>query len=134
MSRVKIRAALETALAAMTPAVSTAFQNVAFTPVANVPYQKAEFLWARPTNDEFGSNWRQDGICQVTLRYPANAGPGAAGARADLITATFKRGNSYTSSGVTVVISDTPEEMPGYDDADRWAVPVRIRFYAHLTA
>jgi hypothetical protein len=134
MSRVAIRGALETALNAMSPALSAAFENVAFTPTPGTPYQAVHVMFARPVNNEFSANYRQDGILQVTLRYPANAGPGAAAARAELIASTFKRGNSFTSGGVTVLITDQAEVMPGFNDADRWAVPLRVRFTAHVTA
>lgn len=131
---VNIRAALESAIAAMSPSVSAAWENVAFAPIADTPYQRVEFMFARPANDEISANYRQDGICQVTLCYPDGEGTAAVAARAELLKSTFKRGSSFTSGGVTVVISDTPEAMPAYGDADRFCIPVRIRFYAHLVA
>lgn len=131
---VNIRAALETALAAMSPTLATAFENVTFAPVAGTPYQRVEWLFARPDNSEYGPNYRQDGICQVTLCYPTGAGSGAINARAELLKSSFKRGNSFASGGVTVVISDTPEVMPAYVDGDRYCIPVSIRLFSHLVA
>ena len=134
MSRVSIAAALEPALEAMSPSLTTAKENLTLTPVPATAYQVCDFLFARPVNNEFSANYRQDGIMQVTLRYPANKGAGAAGARAELIAATFKRGSTFTSGGITVLITDQLEVMPGYVDGDRWAVPCRSRFTAHVTA
>jgi hypothetical protein len=131
---VSIRAALETALAAMSPSLSTAYENVAFTPVAGTPYQRAETMFARPDNREISANFVEQGIFQVTLCYPTGTGPAAAAARAELIRSTFKRGNSFASGGVTTLITDTPEVMPAYVDADRYCVPVRVRFMAQVTA
>lgn len=134
MSVTAIRAALETALAAMTPALATAYENAAFTPVAGTPYQAVAVLFARPSNTENAPSHMELGFMQVTLRYPVNTGPGAAAARAELIRTAFPRGRTVISSGIKTTISDTPEIMPGYVDGDRWAVPVRIRFFAHIAA
>jgi hypothetical protein len=129
-----MRAAVEAATTAMSPSLPTAWQNVPFTPVSGTAYQRVEWMFARPTNNEFGANYRQDAICQVTLCYPAGQGPATIETRAELMKTTFKRGNSFTSGGMTVVISDTPEVMPAYVDGDRFCIPVRIRVYAHLVA
>jgi hypothetical protein len=132
MSAVLIRAALEVALAAMSPALATAYENAPFTPTVNVPYQRVTLLLAQPANDEFGPMHREDGFLQVDLAYPLNAGPSAATARAELIRSTFSRGASFTASGVTVHINKTPEIMPGRVDEDRFVIPVRVPFYAHI--
>lgn len=131
---VSVRAALETALAAMSPALSTAYENVAFVPVADTPYQRAETMFARPDNREISANFLEQGIFQVTLCYPPNAGPAAAATRAELIRTAFKRSSSFASGGVTVTVSDTPEVKPAYVDGDRYCVPVCIRFFAQLVA
>lgn len=131
---VSIRAALETALAAMSPALSIAYENVTFTPTAGTPYQRAETMFARPNNDEIGPNFVEQGIFQITLCYPTGVGPSAAAARAELIRSTFRRGYSFPTGGVTVLSTDTPEVMPAYVDGDRYCVPVRCRFSAQITA
>ena len=69
---------------------------------------------------------------KVSLAYPLGAGPSAATTRAELIRSTFYRGASFTSGGVTVTISRTPEIAPGRVEEDRWVVPVRVRFHAHI--
>lgn len=134
MSRVSIRAALETGLNGLSPSLATNWENVAYTPTPGTAYQAVALLFARPVNNEFSANYRQDGILQVTLRYPINTGPAAATTRAELIATTFKRGATFSSGGITVTITDQLEVMPGYVDADRWAIPCRSRFTAHVTA
>jgi hypothetical protein len=69
---------------------------------------------------------------QIDLYYPLNAGPGAASARAELIRTTFSRGASFTASGVKVHVTKTPEIAPGRVEEDRYVVPVRIPFHAHI--
>lgn len=134
MSVVKIRAALEATLDAMSPALSTARENVAFSPVAGTPFQYVNILFSTPDNSEFGSNYIEQGYMQVTLKYPLQTGSGAAAARAELIRSTFKRGNSFASGGVTTTIERTPEIGAGMPDGDRWSVVCKIRFSAQITA
>jgi hypothetical protein len=134
MSALLVRSALEVALAAMSPALATAYENAPFAPVVATPYQRVTLLLAEPVNAEIGRTglYTEQGFMQVDLAYPLNAGPGVATARADLIRSTFYRGASFTASGVTVNIERTPEIMPGRVEEDRFIVPVRIRFYAHI--
>lgn len=131
---VNIRAALETALAAMSPTLTPAYENVAFTPSAGVPYQRVNLLAARPDNREISADYVEQGLFQVTLCYPTGAGPAAAATRAELLRATFRRGATFISGGVVVLVTDTPEVMPAYVDADRYCVPVIIRWMAQVTA
>ena len=130
---VNIRAALESALNGMSPALATAWENVAFNPpVASTAYQQAFILFARPDNSEFGSSHRELGYMQVTLKYPRQAGSSAVGARAELLRTTFCRGASFVNGGVTVNITDTPEVSQGTDDGVMYSVSVKIRFAAFI--
>jgi hypothetical protein len=133
MSAVLVRAALEVALAAMSPALATAWENAPYTPVAGTPYQRVTLLLAEPANLEMGSaRYTEQGYLQISLAYPLNAGAGAATARAELIRSTFYRGASFTSGGVTVNIEKTPEIAPGRVEEDRYVIPVKVRFFAHV--
>lgn len=133
MSAVLVRAALEVALATMAPPLATAYENAPFTPVAGAPYQRANVLFAEPANLEMGSaRYTEQGYLQVSLAYPLNAGPAAATARAELLRSTFYRGASFSSGSVTVHIEKTPEIAPGRVEEDRFVVPVKIRFFAHI--
>lgn len=134
MSLVLVRSALEVALAAMSPALSTAYENAPFSPAIGTPYQRVFLLAAEPANPEMGRKVTEQGILQVSLAYPLEAGPAAATARAELIRATFYRGATFTASGVSVTIERTPEIAPGRVEEDRWVVPVRIRFFSHRAA
>ena len=134
MSQSLIRAALETALNGMTPALATAFENNAFTPPASTtPYQMAFMLFAAPENPDMGRGiTRERGIFQVTLCYPLQAGDGAARARADLLRATFYRSATFTIGAVKVIMERTPDVGAGSVSGDRWVVPVRCRFFADI--
>lgn len=134
MSIVSVRAALETKLNAMTPSLATSWENLPYTPVAGTPYQAAYVIPATPDNATMGdAYYREQGIFQVSLFYPLQAGAGVAAARAQLIRTAFKRGTSMTSGSVTVRIDKTPEIGQGRVDGDRWHVPVKIRWFAGIT-
>lgn len=136
MSVVAIRSALEVALAGMSPALATAWENAPYKPVVGTPYQQVTLLLAEPVNAEVGPAsgvyHTEQGFLQVDLKYPLGGGPAAAAARAQLIRTTFPRGASFTASGVTAIVERTPEIMPARVEDDRYVVPVRIRFYAHV--
>lgn len=134
MSIVSIRAALEQRLAAMSPALATAYENAPFTPVNGTPFQRVWLLPATPDNQEFGPNYQEIGIMQIDLNYPLTVGPSAAAARAQLIRTQFSRGTSVTSGGVTTTMDRTPEIGPGFPDKDRYVLPVRIRFFSNINS
>lgn len=129
MSITAIRATLESALDGMAPALSTAWQNVPFTPVTGTPYQRATLLLAEPDNREFGASFQEQGFLQVDLCYPQSVGSNAVEARAELLRTTFKRGTTIGS----LMITATPEIKPAYNDGDRYVVPVRIRFHIYIS-
>lgn len=134
MSAIAIRAALETALNGMTPALLTAWENQSFnSQPASVAYQQPFLMLATPENPDFsGSYYRQSGIFQINLFYPPQVGPKDAATRAEAIRALFHRGASFTSGTVTVIIEKTPEIGQGRSDGDHWFLPVKIRFFANI--
>ena len=134
MSLTQVRIALETKLAAMTPALATAWENAPYSPVAGTPYQAAYLLPATPENPTMGDTfYREQGIFQVSLFYPLQTGPKAAADRGELIRTAFKRGTSMTSGSVTVRVARTPEIGQGRVDGDRWHLPVKIVYFAGIT-
>jgi len=126
MSMTNIRAALENALNGMTPALQTAWENIKYVPSVGVPYQRCFILPANPDNQEFGSTYRDQGILQINLFYPEYAGSGAATARGELIRTTFYRGATFTYSTDSVNITRTPHIGSGFNDDDRYLLPVRV--------
>jgi len=133
MSITAIRAALETRLGTMSPALSTAYQNVAFMPVTGTAYQAVYLLPATVENPTLGDGfYRERGLMQVSLMYPMNAGPATAEARASAIKAHFPRGLQLTSGSVTTRIDRTPSISPPRPDGDRWRVDVSIPYFADI--
>jgi hypothetical protein len=133
MSDINIRDAFEKRLALMTPAISTAFENVSFTPVTNVPYQRAFLLPAQPENESLGdAYYRESGIFQVSLYYPLNVGPQDAEIRAEAIRTHFKRGTSMTEGGQTVLVVRTPQKSPAQRIDDRYFMAISIPYRSEV--
>ena len=130
MTLTAIRAALETALGALTPALASAWENIAFTPVSGTPYQRVTLVMATPDDSEIGGPHVEMGFLQVDLCYPQGRGAAEAAARADLIKSRFRKGTSLTASGVTVLVAATPRVLTPALEGDRFVLPVRILFRA----
>jgi len=124
-----LRAALEDALKAMTPALATVWENTPYKPVVGTPYQRASLLPGTPINDEFGPGFADQGFFQVSLHYPPSTGAKVAEDRALAIRSTFRRGASFTKNGLTVTIMKTPNILPAMSDDDgRYVKPVSIEY------
>lgn len=133
MSTDHIRRALETRLAAMSPALATAWENSPYEPEPGTPYQRAFMLYAAPENEVLGCDYRREvGVFQVSLFYPPGTGSAAAQARADAVQEHFPRGLTLTHSGTSVLIPRSPAKAPGFN-ADGWyVVPVSIPYRAEF--
>ena len=128
-----LRAALETALAAMTPALATAWEGVAYTPVVNTPYQQVALVPGTPINDEYGGGFQDQGFFQVSLHYPPGLGSKDATDRALAIRAVFYRGATFTKNGLVVKIVKTPTILPAMDDDQgRYVLPVSIQYLTSI--
>ncbi len=132
MSIATIRKILETELASVMPKLETAYENKEMRPTAGAPYQRVYLLTAAPDNPEIGPGYTEQGIFQVNLFYPLDAGPGDVTTRAELIRDHFPFAASFASSGVTVNITATPEIGPARTEDDRFMVPVKVRFQARI--
>lgn len=130
MALVEIRQALETHLNALTPSISTAWENIAFTPVNGTPYQRVNLVIADTQNPTMGdSHYRLVGFMQVTLCYPINGGAKTASQRADLLVNHFKRGVDLSPvSSIKTLIHKTPKIEAPMIDGDRYKLPVSIYF------
>ena len=137
MSNSAIRAALTTRLFAMAnciPKEQTEFENdEEFSGTANVPYQRVSLNPAAPFDySGLPGDKQLKGIFQVSLCFPADAGPGDADDYADTLQAWFAKGLQVTANGVNTRIDRTPEIRQGRREGDRWVVPVRIFYFANV--
>lgn len=133
MSLILIRKAFEKKLATAVPNLSTAYENVAFTPVAGTPYQQVNLLPAQPDNSTLGGAfYREVGLFQVLLYYPNANGPLAAQMQAEVIKQLFKRGTSMVEGGITVNVIRTPAIAPAIQDVDRYVIPISIYYQCDI--
>ena len=129
----KIRVALEKRLNTLSPAISTAWENLEFTPVVGTPWQQCNLIWANPENTTLGCSRRfERGIFQITLNYPTNKGAGAIDDRSNLLIAHFYRGLAMAHSGQTVRIMSTPSRKVLGDDGKYFKMVVSINFNAEV--
>lgn len=135
MSQLAIRRALETRLAALTPALATAWENQHYTPAQGTPFQAVALLPAQTQNPVFGGDFKREvGLLQVLLHYPTGTGAKAANERADSLKAHFPRGLSLTSGGVIVIIEGTPSIAPARDNGEWYMVPVSIPYFSNIAS
>lgn len=110
-----------------------AWEGVAFEPVAGVPYQKVNALYATPQNPTMGGgHTRETGYIQISLYYPTNLGTVDVLTRAELIRSTFPRGASFSNGGVVVSIDNTPAILPGVVESETYAMAVMIPYRAEI--
>jgi hypothetical protein len=134
MSLSLIRQAFEKRLSLLSPALSTAHENVQFTPVPGTPYQRVNLLPAAPDNSiQGGASYFERGLFQITLCYPQGVGAGAAEAQSQLLRTHFKRGSALLESGLTITVIETPKVAPARLEGDRYEIPISVAFQA-LTA
>lgn len=136
-SLVKVKTALEARLKAMSPLLPTQWENSAFTPPSSDPYQTVHLLPAEPANPSIlgvaGSEmYRELGVMQVTLVYPAKGGAGSALSKAEAIRDWFPRGQSLSYGGLTTIISRTPRIGPAMVQNDRYILPISISYFANV--
>lgn len=127
-----VEQAFEAAIAAISPGIPTKWANTDLRPMpaASVPYQSVDFIYSDPANDEYSANYREEGYCQITLRYPLNVGTADVNARVAAIKAAFPRGRALNAGGVTVTIERTPARSEALYLGDRIVVPVRVRYFS----
>jgi hypothetical protein len=132
MSDTKIRQCFEARLALM-PALSTAYENVTFTPVTGTPYQKVNLLPAQPDNAALGDGYyREQGLFQVTLCYPNSGGAALAEARAELVIQHFKRATRMEKNNQAVLVTRTPSKAPAFVSGDRYCIPISIYYQSEI--
>jgi len=130
---VNIRNALEGALGTIDPNLPIVFENINYEPQPGVPYCEAFLLVAAPSNPTMGDGYHQEqGVFQVTLKFPTDEGTLACATLAGQVKALFKRGATFSDGGVDVKIMRTPTILQGLQDNGRWRQDVRITFNADI--
>ncbi len=133
MAIVEIKKALERHLSLLTPALSTAYENVAFTPVAGTPYQRVVVTTDKMVDPVMGSAYRrEEGELQVFLAYPQGKGSSEVLTRAALVQSHFKRGTTLTEGNIQINFYSTPKIAGSLMTTDRLVVPVLVSYVAEV--
>lgn len=131
MSIKNIAGALESRLAALTPTLPTAYENVPFTPTVGQAYQAVHLLVNKPLGMSIsGADSQERGIFQITLNYPQGTGRGAAQDRAELVKQHFKPYQALTSGAAKVEIIDPVHVAQGRADGEYWSIPISVYWRA----
>lgn len=125
------RAALDTRLSIL-PNANVAFENVKFTPQEGVGYMRSFMLPVEPAQATVGTNGLDlvEGIYQVDIAEPKDAGNGALLRKVDSVIAQFPRGLSVTSNGVTLTIRRA-WPGPALSRDSFYVIPVSISWYTY---
>lgn len=135
MSNTLIRQFFEPALALITDKtlIDTAFENTQFEPTDGKPWQQVWLMMGTVENPIMTPGFhRETGYLQITLNYPSGKGAKDAEARAGVIIAAFPRGRSFGAAKISLIVSPSPYASPGRADGNRWAIPVKIPFFANV--
>jgi len=114
--------------------LSTAYDNVDFTPVNGTAWARVSNLPAQPEPASIGVDGDDShtGVFQISLMYPLNTGRSAILSKADAIATVFYPGASFTYSGQSVTVSScgiTPARR-----VDNWfAVYVSVNWFARVS-
>lgn len=135
MSILKISAAFEKRLATIPTNISTAHENIPFTPVTGTPFQRVRLLPATPENPTLGdAYYREVGFFEIVLFYPLNTGRNLAQTKAEQIKAYFPRGLNISEAGINVVVPRTPTIATATQLDDRYVIPITVEYFAEIFA
>jgi len=129
MSVLNIKAAIETALNTITPALPTVWENTTYVPVTGQAYQQLWFLDFITKHIEINAkSYQIDSYFQIDLMFPLLSGTGTILARAEVIKSLFKQGSSFINGGQTVNIIETPSISSGRVDGNCWKIIVKVYY------
>ena len=127
MSIAKVRAALESRLNGISPAVATAWENVPYSPTVGTAWQRVNLMVNTPVDYAVSSDVvEQRGILQVTLYYPQGTGSATAAARAQAVADRFAPVQTLTSGGTNVEVLSTAHIGTASAVDDWFVIPVSV--------
>lgn len=125
-----IEASLAAWAAARVPAIQVAWENVPFTPPADV-YLRGFLLPAATTAPDLEGALRTlRGVYQVSVMAPINVGPGVAEGIAGELESVFPLNLRLTGSGLVLQVMTPVTAAKGAQDADRFVLPVSFQYRA----
>jgi hypothetical protein len=134
MSSAAIRSAFESVLKtwadAQLPPVAIAQQNIAFEQPSR-RYLRAFVLPAETESLDIGrANRRFNGVFQVSIVEPVGAGPDAAEAVCDAISALYPLNAPIVSGGMQIWVTRPLSAAPAIPERDRFVIPASLAYRA----
>lgn len=118
--------ACERRLATLSPAIPTAYENVAFTPPTSL-YLRTQFTVQNPDDPVFGRGYYRERITfQVFVCEELNKGTANANSKAEAIRTLFTKGTSLAEDGYVIHVLQTPQIAGSAVTTDRLVIPVMI--------
>lgn len=125
--------ACERRLATLSPAIPTAYENVAFTPPTGM-YLRTQFTVQDPEDPTFGTGYYRERITfQVFICEELNKGTTTANTKAEAIRSLFAKGTTLTEDGYRVHVLQTPQIAGSAVTTDRLVVPILISLVVEVT-
>jgi hypothetical protein len=132
MAILEIKRAAERHLAALTPAVPTAYEGASFTPTTAL-YQRVQFVIQRPDDPVLGRGfYREQMLMQVFVSGQANKGTAEVLARAEAIRDKFSKGTTLQEGSIRIHVLQTPQISGTLVAQDRVICPVFISLVAEV--
>ena len=133
MSTKLIRTGFMNTLESITPSIDTAKENVEYTPILDIPFQRVLLNPSKVQNPTFGDNYyRESGEFIVFLNYPLYIGTGDIEDRAELIQNKFYRGLTIQQGSVEIQIQETPSILIAGRFEDRYILPIKIKYFCNI--
>jgi len=128
-----IRRAIEERIATIPGGVKCVFEGEPYSPSVGTPWMEAVLLPAETENPTIGAQGvaREQGIMQVTVRYPNDAGPKDVTTQAELVRSYFTRGTSMAAGSDHVIVARTPSLSRVRPEQDWLAIVVSIPFFCN---
>jgi hypothetical protein len=121
------RKLLEQRLAALSPSLPTAWENVEFKP-PNGKYLMCSIKLGEPDDRNIGCDYyREEATLNVYICDKLGIGPSSAFETAESVRALFNKGLTLEESNVKITILVTPRIAGGAVTTDRYVVPVVIK-------
>jgi hypothetical protein len=121
-------------LAAMTfsPVMPVSYPNRSFSPPANGKYLRARHLPNTTTQITLGASGfnRHQGLFQIDVMWPLDAGEVAPKEIAGAIIANFKLGTEFTREDLLIRIPAPPSVAPALIDGVSYMIPITVRYQA----
>lgn len=134
MSANKIRKALETRMATLSPAWDTVRDNTKGPVAGKTKYQRENVLFAQTTAAGLGTaggeHWK--GQYLITVAIKAATGAKEAEDRVAAIMAHFSKGLSLTADGVIVQL-EQPYVGQSFSEPDWYFLPVWVPWFTYIT-